>query len=116
MHLSARKECQDFITKKMDWDDTSDSDKEVNYALMVNVESSSETSNMKVPHSILAFDTEDTELRFFLENMDVSFRDQTLENERIKSENERIKSESPGLKKRNDYLINQHARSLEGRR
>ena len=90
-------------------DDTSDTDKEVNYALMVNVESSSETSKMKVPHSILAFDTEDTELRFFLENMDVSFRDQTLENERIKSE-------SLGGKKRNDYLISQHARSLEGRR
>ena len=64
---------------------------------------------MKLTHSILAFDTDDTaKLRIFLENMDVSFRDQTLENERIKSE-------SPGLKKRNDYLINQHARSLEGR-
>ena len=84
--MSARKECQDFITKKMDWDDTSDSDKEVNYALMVNVESSSQTFEIKAPHSILAFDTDDTvELRIFLENMDVSFRDQTLENERIKS-------------------------------
>ena len=48
---------------------------------------------MKLTHSILAFDTDDTaKLRIFLENMDVSFRDQTLENERIKSE-------SPGLKK-----------------
>ena len=71
----------------MDWDDTSDSDKEVNYALMVNVESSSQTFEIKVPHSILAFDTDDTaELRIFLENMDVSFRDQTFENDRIKSE------------------------------
>ena len=67
---------QAFITKKTDWDDTSDSDKEVNYALMVYVESSSETSEMKVPHSILAFDTDDTaELKKFLEKMDVSFRD-----------------------------------------
>ena len=49
LHLSAIKECQDFITKKMDRADTSDSDKEVNYALMVNVENSSKNFEMKVP-------------------------------------------------------------------
>ena len=55
-------------------------------------------SEVKVPQTTLAFETDNiSELRLFLKNLHVSYRDQTLENERIKSENY-------GLKKRNDHL------------
>lgn len=75
------------ITKKKHWADTSGTEDEVISALMENVESNSEVINMKVPHSTFAFDTHDiVELRIFLINMHVSYRDQLLENERINSE------------------------------
>ena len=78
---------QAFFTKKGSWADSSDSEEEVNYALMANTDNNSEVVESKVPHSTFAFDTEDiTELRLFLKNLHVSYRDQTLENERLKSE------------------------------
>ena len=46
-----------FITKGTDWADTSDSDEEVNYALMATAIDESESSEIKVPHTTLAFDT-----------------------------------------------------------
>lgn len=80
---------------------------EVNYALMANIDNSSEVFESKVPHSTLAFDTEDiTELRLFLKNLHVSYRDQTLENERLKSE-------VLDVKKRNDYLEKELVQMLE---
>ena len=95
-----------FITKKGNWTDTSDSEEEVNYALMANTDNNSE-STAKVPHSTLAFDTEDiTELRSFLISLHISFRDQTLENERLKSE-------TLSVKKRNDYLEKELVQMLE---
>ncbi|KAL8091027.1 hypothetical protein AgCh_040209 [Apium graveolens] len=67
---------QALIIKKKNWDDSSDSDDGVNYALMVNADTTT-----------LAFDTDDIhELRLFLKSLQVSYRDQTLENNRIKSE------------------------------
>ncbi|XP_063939724.1 uncharacterized protein LOC135148436 [Daucus carota subsp. sativus] len=61
---------QAFISKKGSWADSSDSEEEVNYALMANTDNSSEAVQSKLPHSTLAFDTEDiTELRLFLKNL-----------------------------------------------
>ncbi|XP_063945935.1 uncharacterized protein LOC135151418 [Daucus carota subsp. sativus] len=50
---------QAFITKKGSWADSSDSEEEVNYAFMANTDNSSEAGETKVPHSTLAFNTED---------------------------------------------------------
>lgn len=98
---------QAYITKKKDWADTSDSEDEVNYALMANADSISKATETKVPHSTLAFDTTDIcKLRLFLKNLHVSYRDQTLENERIKSE-------SLDLRKRNNYLESELVQMLE---
>ena len=73
---------------------------------MANTDNNSE-SPAKVPHSTLAFDTEDiTELRLFLKTLHISFRDQTLENERLKSE-------TLSVKKRNDYLEKELVQMLE---
>lgn len=86
-----------LITRKAQWADSSDSDEEVNYALVANANDSIPLEE-KVPQTTFAFDTDDiSELRKFLKCMHVSYRDQTLENERIKIENE-------DLKKRNDHL------------
>ncbi|KAL8119287.1 hypothetical protein AgCh_016714 [Apium graveolens] len=74
------------------------SDDGVNYALMENADDEAENSKLKVPQTILAFNTNDIyELQLFLKTLHVSYRDQTLENNRIKSENSE-------LKKRNDHL------------
>ncbi|XP_063949925.1 uncharacterized protein LOC135152763 [Daucus carota subsp. sativus] len=98
---------QAFITQKGNWADTSDSEEEVNYALMANTDNSSETVETKVPHSTLAFNIEDiTELRLFLKSLHISYRDQTLENERLKSE-------VSDVKKRNDYLEKELVQMLE---
>ncbi|KAL8125846.1 hypothetical protein AgCh_013227 [Apium graveolens] len=57
-----------------------------------------EKMEIDVPQTTLAFDTDDIcELRLFLKYLYVSYRDQTLENNRIKSENSE-------LKKMNDHL------------
>ncbi|KAL8115209.1 hypothetical protein AgCh_021874 [Apium graveolens] len=89
---------QALISKKRNWDDSSDSDDGINYALMVNVNVEANNIELKVPHSTLAFDTDDIhELRLFLKTLHVNYRDQILENNRIKSENS-------VLKKMNDYL------------
>ena len=65
---------------------------------MANMDNSTEVVEPKVSHSTLAFDTEDiTELRLFLKNLHVGYRDQTLKIERLKSE-------VLDVKKRNDYL------------
>ncbi|KAL8124454.1 hypothetical protein AgCh_012193 [Apium graveolens] len=70
----------------------------INYALMENANAEANNAELKVPHSTLAFDTDDIyELILFFKTLDVSFKDQTLENNRIKSENS-------VLKKMNDYL------------
>ncbi|XP_063948084.1 uncharacterized protein LOC135152180 [Daucus carota subsp. sativus] len=98
---------QAFITKKGSWADSSDSEEEVNYALMANTDNSSEAFETKVPHSTLSFNTEDiTELRLFLKSLHISYRDQTLENERLKSE-------VLDVKKNNDYLEKELVQMLE---
>ena len=77
-----------LISKGKDWADTSDSDDGVNYALMATVKDEAESSENKVPLTTYAYDTDNiSELRIYLKNIHVSYRDQTLENERIKSEN-----------------------------
>ncbi|XP_063948067.1 uncharacterized protein LOC135152165 [Daucus carota subsp. sativus] len=98
---------QAFITKKESWADSSESEEEVNYALMANTDNSSGAVETKVPHSTLAFDTEDmTELRLFLKTLHVSYRDQTLENDTLKSE-------VLDVKKMNDYLEKELVQMLE---
>ncbi|KAK1351389.1 hypothetical protein POM88_054394 [Heracleum sosnowskyi] len=87
-----------LISKGKDWADTSDSDDGVNYALMATVKDEVESSENKVPLTTYAYDTDNiSELRIYLKNIHVSYRDQTLENERIKSEN-------LSLKERNKFL------------
>ncbi|KAL8133743.1 hypothetical protein AgCh_008981 [Apium graveolens] len=87
-----------LFTKKKSWTDSSDSEDEVDYALMVNVDGSPETAELKVPQTTYAFHTDDiTELRLYLKTMFISYRDQTLTSERLTSEN-------LAYKKRNDYL------------
>lgn len=54
---------QTYITKKKDWANTSDSKKELNYALMTNADNSSEATELKVHHSTLVFDTEDIHIK-----------------------------------------------------
>ncbi|KAK1399122.1 hypothetical protein POM88_008985 [Heracleum sosnowskyi] len=77
-----------LITKGKDWVDTSDSDEGVNYALMATVKDEVESSGNKVPLTTYAYDTDNiSELRIYLKSIHVIYRDQTLENERIKSEN-----------------------------
>ncbi|KAK1355750.1 hypothetical protein POM88_049006 [Heracleum sosnowskyi] len=87
-----------LISKGKDWADTSDSDDGVNYALMATVKDETESSENKVPLTTYAYDTDNiSELRVYLKSVHVSYRDQTLENERIKSEN-------LSLKDRNKFL------------
>ncbi|KAL8125898.1 hypothetical protein AgCh_013266 [Apium graveolens] len=87
-----------LVTKKKNWTDTSDSESEVNYALMANADSSSEAAELKVPQTTYAFHTDDiNELRRYLKTMFISYRDQNLTCERLTSEN-------LACKKRNDYL------------
>ncbi|KAL8099975.1 hypothetical protein AgCh_032295 [Apium graveolens] len=87
-----------LVTKKERWTDTSDSESEVNYALMANADSSSDAAELKVPQTTYAFHIDDiTELRRYLKTMFISYRDQTLTCERLTSEN-------LAYKKRNDYL------------
>ncbi|KAL8097602.1 hypothetical protein AgCh_030654 [Apium graveolens] len=87
-----------LVTKKKSWTDTSDSEDEVNYVLMENVDSSTDTAELKVPQTTFVFHTDDIiELRLYLKTMFISFRDQTLTCERLTSKN-------LALKNRNDYL------------
>ncbi|KAL8107460.1 hypothetical protein AgCh_024026 [Apium graveolens] len=87
-----------LVTKKKSWTDTSDSEGEVNYALMANANSSSDAAELKVPQTTYAFRTDDiNELRRYLKTMFIIYRDQTLTSERLTSEN-------LAYKKRNDYL------------
>lgn len=63
-----------LTTKKKDWADSLDSDDEVNYALMADA------------YSDFAYDTDNiSELRLFLKQLHISFKNQILEIERIKS-------------------------------
>ena len=100
-----------LITQGKDWADTSDSEEDVNYALMAAVDNEAESSGVKVPHTTQAFNTDDiSELIVFLKSMHVSYRDQTLENERIKFEN-------LSFKKRNNFLeMSSHDRNSKGER
>ncbi|KAL8148691.1 hypothetical protein AgCh_005883 [Apium graveolens] len=87
-----------LVTKKKSWTDTSNSESEVNYALMANADSSSDAAELKVPQITYTFHTDDiNELRRYLKTMFISYRDQTLTYERLTSEN-------LAYKKRNDYL------------
>ena len=97
-----------LISKGRNWAENLDSkEEEVNYALMATTNEEPGTSDVKVPHTTHAFDTENIyELRIFLKSMHVSYRDQTLENERIKFENS-------DLIKRNDYLEKELVMMLE---
>jgi hypothetical protein len=89
-----------LISKGKDWADTSDSDDGENYALMATVKDEAESSENKVPLTMYAYDTDDiSELRIYLKNIHVSYRDQTLENERIKSENLSLKDRSKFLER-----------------
>ncbi|KAL8125285.1 hypothetical protein AgCh_012825 [Apium graveolens] len=70
----------------------------VNYSLMAKADAKADNAELKVAQFTLAFDTNDIyELRLFLKSLHVSYRYQTLENNRIKSENSE-------LKKMNDHL------------
>ncbi|KAL8119041.1 hypothetical protein AgCh_016517 [Apium graveolens] len=89
---------QALILRKRNWDGSSNSDDGVNYALMAKADVEADNAELKAPQTILAFDTDNIyELRLFLKSLHVSFRDQTLENNRIKSENSE-------LKERNEHL------------
>ncbi|KAL8104510.1 hypothetical protein AgCh_028654 [Apium graveolens] len=89
---------QALISKKRNRDDSSDSNDGVNYALMENTDVEADNVELKEPQTVLTFDTNDIyELKLFLKTLHVSYRDQTLENNGIKSENSE-------LKKRNDHL------------
>ncbi|KAK1401859.1 hypothetical protein POM88_001464 [Heracleum sosnowskyi] len=93
-----------LITKGKDWADTSDSDEDVNYALMATVKDESDSSENKVPLTTYAYDTDNiSELRIYLKSIHVSYRDQTLENERIKSENLKLKERNKFLE---EELVN----------
>ena len=86
-----------LISEKKDWMDSSDSDEEVNYALMANVEAEV-SSSKKVPNVVYNFDTNNMlELKSFLKNLHMSFKNQILENDRLKLSNEE-------LTKRNEHL------------
>ncbi|KAL8114184.1 hypothetical protein AgCh_021151 [Apium graveolens] len=50
---------QALISKKRNWDDSSDLDDGINYALMENADAETNTTELKVPQSTLAFDTDD---------------------------------------------------------
>ena len=96
-----------LISQGKDWADVSDSEEDTNYALMATVDNENDTSEVKVPLTTQAFNTDNiSELRIFLKSLHVSYRDQTLENERIKSEN-------LSLKKRNDFLESELVTMLE---
>ncbi|KAK1353364.1 hypothetical protein POM88_052499 [Heracleum sosnowskyi] len=87
-----------LITKGRDWADTSDSDEDVNYALMATVKDESDSYENKVPLTTYAYDIDNiSELRIYLKSTHVSYRDQTLENERIKSENLKLKDRNKFL-------------------
>ncbi|KAK1388711.1 hypothetical protein POM88_016889 [Heracleum sosnowskyi] len=93
-----------LITKGKDWADTSDSDEDVNYALMATVQGESDSSENKVPLTTYAYDIDNiSELRIYLKSIHVSYRDQTLENERIKSENLKLKERNKFLE---EELVN----------
>lgn len=74
-----------IITSQKKWDDSSDSDRGINYALMDNTEADSENSD-KVLEVVYDFDTENfPKLKSFLKSLHISFKSQSLENSRIKS-------------------------------
>ena len=65
---------------------------------MASVNNETEASDLKVPLTTYAYNTDNiSELILYLKNLHVSYRDQTLENERIKSE-------SLALRERNKFL------------
>lgn len=68
-----------LITESNDWMDSSDSDEEVNYALMANVDNDSSLSYEKVQNTVYDFDIENmSELKSFLKNLHMSFKNLTL--------------------------------------
>ena len=86
-----------LVISNADRMDSSDSEEEVNYTLMANVEDGSQSSET-VPNIVYDFDTDNmSKLKSFLRSLHISYRSQSQENSRIISE----KTE---LKKRNDQL------------
>ena len=79
-----------LISEKKDWMDSSDFDEEVNYALMTNVKAKVFSSE-KLPNVIYNFDTNNMlEHKSILKNLHMSFKNQTIENDRLKLSNEEL--------------------------
>ncbi|KAL8120899.1 hypothetical protein AgCh_017904 [Apium graveolens] len=77
---------QALISRKRNWDDSSDSDDRVNYALMEKADTEDDNAELKVPQTTLTFDNDDIyKLRLFLKSLHISFRDQTLENNSVRN-------------------------------
>ncbi|KAL8108710.1 hypothetical protein AgCh_024977 [Apium graveolens] len=71
---------QALIIKKRNWDDSSDSDDGINYALMENANAETDNAELKVHQSTLAFDTDDIyELRLFLKSLHTNLGKTTQE-------------------------------------
>ncbi|MGI4673525.1 hypothetical protein ACR2XN_29100, partial [Klebsiella pneumoniae] len=67
-----------LFTKGRDWADTSDSDEDVNYALMASHVNESENSELKVPPTTYAYNTDNiSELRIYLKALHISYRDRS---------------------------------------
>ena len=92
-----------LFTSTKDWmESSSESEGEdVNYALVASFEetqTTNDSSTPKVQESIYNFDIDDTyKLKSFLRSLHVSFKTQTLENTRLRSEIDESK-------KRNNFL------------
>ena len=87
-----------LITGNKDWIDSDSEDEEVSYALMANTNESNTTTPDKVHSTVYDCDLNSvSELRCFLNSLNISFRSQSLENSRLTNE-------INDLKKRNDHL------------
>lgn len=87
-----------LMASNQDWMDLSDSEEEVNYALMDNAEESLSTESEKAPEVFYDFDTNDiSKLKPFLRSLHLSFKTQSVVNTRLLNENTE-------LRKRNDHL------------
>ena len=87
-----------LIIGNKDWMDSNSEDEEISYALMTNADESKTTATDKVHTTVYNCDLNSvSELRCFLNRLNTSFRNQSLENSRLTGENN-------DLKKRNDHL------------
>ena len=75
-----------LILEKKDWMDSSNSNEDVNYALMANVEVEVFLPK-KVPNVIYNFDIDNmSELKSYLKNLHMSLKNKTLENDRLRTQ------------------------------